>query len=78
MNKTKVISVRIDEQLLAQIDEKVSHMTSRKRNDLICGLLRLANLVAKTYPIERFCYFYPEWGDVLDDFVFEFHRGHKK
>ncbi len=46
MNKTKVISVRIDEKLLTQIDEKVSQMTYRKRNDLICGLLRLANHVA--------------------------------
>lgn len=77
MNKTKVISVRIDEKLLAQIDEKVSHVTYRKRNDLICGLLRLANHVAEKYPIERFCYFYPEWGDVLDEFEFKYHRAHK-
>lgn len=78
MNKTKVISVRIDEELLTQIDEKVSQMNNQTRNDLICGLLRLANHVANTYPIERICYFYPKWGDVLDDFVFEFHRGYTK
>lgn len=77
MNKTKVISVRIDEKLLAQIDEKVSHMTYHKRNDLICGLLRLANHVATPSRLEQFCFFYPEWGDVLDEFEFKYHRGHK-
>lgn len=77
MYKTKVISVRIDEQLLTQIDEKVSHMTYHKRNDLICGLLRLANHVATPGCLERFCRFYPEWGDVLDEFEFKYHREHR-
>lgn len=74
MNKTKVISVRIDEKLLAQIDEKVSHMTYYKRNDLICGLLRLANHVADTHQLYKFCSFFPEWGDVIDEFEFKYHR----
>lgn len=77
MNKTKVISVRIDEQLLAQVDKKVLHMNYQTRNDLICGLLRFANQVAVTYQLEKFCSFYPEWGDVLDEFEFKYHREHK-
>lgn len=77
MNKTKVISVRIDEQLLAQIDEKVSNMTYLTRNDLICGLLRFANHVAVPSQLEKFCYFFPEFGDVLDEFEFKYHREHK-
>lgn len=77
MNKTRVISVRIDEQLLTQIDEKVSHMTYRKRNDLICGLLRFASRIESTNQLEKFCNFFPEFGDVLDEFVFKYHRGHK-
>ena len=77
MNKTKVISVRIDEKLLAQIDEKVSNMSYRKRNDLICGLLRFADQVAVTSQLEKFCSFYPEYGDVLDEFEFKYHREHK-
>lgn len=77
MNKTKVISVRIDEQLLAQIDEKVSHMSYRKRNDLICALLRFANQVAVPSQLEKICCFYPEFGDVLDEFEFKYHREHK-
>lgn len=77
MNKTKVISVRIDEKLLAQIDEKVSNMNYLNRNDLICGLLRIANQVARTSQLEKFCSFYPEHGDVLDKFEFKYHREHK-
>lgn len=77
MNKTKVISVRIDEKLLAEIDEKVSHMTYRKRNDLIYGLLRLANHVATPGRFEQICSFYPEWGDVIDEFEFKYHREHR-
>lgn len=77
MNKTKVISVRINEQLLTQIDEKISHVTFWKRNDLICGLLRIANQVARTSQLEKFCSFYPEHGDVLDKFEFKYHREHK-
>lgn len=77
MNKTKVISVRIDEQLLTQIDEKVANMTYRKRNDLICALLRFANQVASTKQLEKICSFFPEHGDVLDEFEFKYHREHK-
>lgn len=77
MNKTKVISVRIDEKLLDQIDEKVSNMRAINRNDLICGLLRLANHVAAPGRLERICGFYPEWGDVIDEFEFKYHRVYK-
>lgn len=77
MNKTKVISVRIDEQLLAQIDEKVSNLRYITRNDLICGLLRLANQVAVPSQLEKFGYFFPDFGDVLDEFEFKYHREHK-
>lgn len=77
MNKTKVISVRIDEQLLAQVDKKVLHMNYQTRNDLICGLLRFANQVATPSQLEKFCRFFPEHGDVLDEFEFKYHRGHK-
>ena len=77
MNKTKVISVRIDEQLLTQIDKKVSLMYYRKRNELICGLLRFASQVDSTRQLEKFCSFHPEFGDVLDGFEFKYHRQYK-
>lgn len=77
MNKTKVISVRIDEHLFTQIDEKVSHMTYRKRNDLICGLLRFASRIESTKQLEKICNFFPELGDVLDEFEFKYHREYK-
>ena len=77
MNKTKVISVRIDEQLIAQIDKKISHMNCRTRNDLICGLLRFANHVDVPSQLEKFICFFPEFGDVLDEFEFKYHREHK-
>ena len=78
MNKTKVISVRIDEQLLTEIDKKVSNMTYRKRNDLIGGLLRFASRIESTNQLEKFCNFFPEFGDVLDGFEFKYHRKYQK
>ena len=77
MKGTKLVSVRIDEDVLAKIDLLVSKVSYRKRSDIINGALRMIAYSDGSKMAEKACKFWPQYGDVIDKFEFEFHREHK-
>lgn len=75
MEGTKLVSVRLPEGIVKQLDKYGKDGYSR--SNLIyagCKLILVAAKRGKAWPALRFA---PEFGDVVDDYVFEYHREHK-
>ena len=77
MKGTKLVSVRIDEDVLAKIDQLANNSTYHKRSDIINAALRMIAYSDGSKMAEKACKFWPQFGDVIDKFEFEFHREHK-
>lgn len=77
MKGTKLVSVRIDEDVLAKIDQLAGNSTYRSRSDLINGALKMIAYADKSKLADKACSFWPQYGDVIDKIEFEFHREHK-
>ncbi len=77
MSATRLISVRIDEEVLAKIDQIANNSMYRKRSDIINGALRMIAYSDGSKMANKACQFCPQYGDVIDKFEFEFHRQHK-
>lgn len=72
---TKVISVRVEESVLRELDEAVKSLRWYKRNHVIEGAICLATYMIKEKHMgEKLVHFDPHWGDVVDKFEFEYHR----
>lgn len=77
MRKSKLVSVRIDEELLNKIDQIVDGSVYYNRSTYIQAGLKLMVEMSKhgfARDAIRFC---PEFGDIVDKIVFKYHRGHK-
>lgn len=77
MSKSKLVSVRIDEELLERIDLIVGGSPYWNRSTYIqAGLKLLVELNKRGLDrgVIRFC---PEFGDVVDEISFKYHREHK-
>lgn len=77
MSATRLISVRIDEEVLAKIDQLAEKSTYRKRSDIINGALKMIAYSDGSKMAEKACNFWPQYGDVIDKFEFKYHREHK-
>lgn len=73
MSRTKLISVRVDEEDLKVIDEHCADVSYRKRSDVINAGVALAALAIKRGLIRDIIYFTPEYYEV-DEFTFKSHR----
>lgn len=72
---TKVISVRVEERELRELDEAVKSLRYYKRNHVIAGAINLAVYMIKEKNLGRkLISFDPYWGDVVDKLEFEYHR----
>lgn len=77
MATTKLISIRVDEDDLRIIDERVVKDRYGKRSDLINAALRFmawAVQNGQTHKLERF---WPKYGDKVDTFELTYHREHR-
>lgn len=77
MRKSKLVSVRIDEELLSSIDSIVDGSVYWNRSTYIQAGLKLMVEMSKRglgRDAIRFC---PEFGDVVDEISFKYHREHK-
>ena len=75
MEGTKLVSVRLPEDLVKQLD-KVGE-DSYFRSTLIyagCKLILQAAKRGKAWDAIRFA---PQFGDVVDEYVFKYHREHR-
>ena len=77
MSKAKLVSVRIDEDLLRDIDSLVSSSEWVSRSDAIVAGLKIFRELAKRKGVHYPARFYPQYGDVVDKCEFEYHREHK-
>ena len=72
---SKVISVRVEERTLRELDEAVKSMQGYNRNNVIEGAISLATyMITERHMGEKLVFFDPLWGDIVDKFEFEYHR----
>lgn len=76
MENMKLISVRVDPKDLDKLDQFANDYRYRKRSDLIQAAIRLMLVACEKGQAEKVCRFTPQWGDVVDEFKFEYHREH--
>ena len=74
MEKTKLVSVRVPVGVLDAIDRACSRYPYRKRSDYIIAALSLIVEVNKKGLFDKVIRFHPEFGDVVDEISFEYHR----
>lgn len=75
MESTKLVSVRLPEDLVKQLDKVGEDRYCR--STLIyagCKLILQAAKRGKAWEAIRFA---PQFGDVVDEYVFKYHREHK-
>mgnify|MGYP003301313081 CR=1 FL=1 len=77
MKNLKLISVRVDPDDLDKLDELVEKSYCHKRSDLIQAAIRLMLVAGAECQVDKVCRFTPRWGDVVDEFKFEYHREHQ-
>lgn len=77
MTKTKLISVRINEDDLEIIDEKCKSDHYGKRSDFITAAVRLMAWAIQNGQAHKIQRFWPQFGDVVDSFDLTYHREHK-
>lgn len=77
MRQDKLVSVRLNEETVATLEKYNEDYYSYSRSQLInIGANFIAYLI-KTHQFYKIRRFYPEFGDVVDEFTFKFHREHK-
>ena len=77
MENLKLISVRVNPKELDKLDEFADQCFSRRRSDLIQAAIRLMLVACEKGQANKVLRFTPRWGDVVDEFKFEYHREHK-
>ena len=74
MEKTKLISVRVPIDVLDAIDKACSRYPYRKRSHYITAGMILISEMNKKGLFDKVIRFHPEFGDVVDEISFEYHR----
>lgn len=77
MENLKLITVRVDPKDLDKLDQYASDYRYRKRSALIQAAIRMMIVACEKGQANKVCQFTPQWGDVVDEFKFEYHREHK-
>ena len=77
MNKSKLVSVRIDEELLQSIDLIVGGNRFYNRSSYIQAGLKLMVELSKRGLDRDALRFYPELGDVVEEISFKYRRERK-
>lgn len=77
MATTKLISVRIDEDDIKIIDEKVKGDRYGKRSNFITAAVRLMAWAIQNGQAHKIQRFWPQYGDKVDSFELTYHREHR-
>ena len=77
MENLKLVSVRIEPKSLEASQEWCSHSEYRKQSDVIRSAVDLAAWMIQNGYGLSLCKFYPQYGDVVDHFDFQYHRQHR-
>ena len=77
MRKTKLVSVRLDAEDIADIDKWCSDQWVWKRSAIISQAVALARVLVQNGHAKELLHFNPRFGDVIDDFKLTYHRTHR-
>lgn len=77
MRQDKLVSVRLNEKTVATLEEYGKDYRGYSRSQLINMAANFFAYLIETRQFEKIRRFYPEYGDVCDEFTFKFHREHK-
>lgn len=77
MENKKLVSVRIDAKDLKEIDRICESMSYPKRSDLIQAGVKAIIEIYKAGLYPKVLRYSPQFGDVIDNITFEYHREHK-
>lgn len=76
MDTTKLISIRVSEESLKVIDDFCMRSYWMKRSSVINSAIDFMAWAIKNGHGEKIRSFIPKW-DEVDNFEFDYHRGHK-
>ena len=77
MRETKLISVRLDAEDIADIDKWCKENRYWKRSAIISQAVALARVLIQSGHAQKLMHFDPRYGDELDDFKLTYHRTHR-
>lgn len=77
MKQDKLVSVRLSEKTVATLERYGQNHYGYNRSQLINMAANFFAYLIETRQIDKIKRFYPEFGDVVDEFTFKFHREHK-
>ena len=77
MRETKLISVRLDAEYIADIDKWCSNQWVWKRSAVISQAVALARVLIQNGHAKELMNFNPWGGDVIDEFKLTYHRTHR-
>lgn len=78
MEKSKVVSVRVPEDVLKELEEAAKGSDYYSKSDFINAGIKLALVARKRGKFRDLIHFYPKYGDVVDEFSFKYHREVKR
>ena len=78
MENAKLVSVRIPADLLKEVDKICEEEWYCRRTALIVAGLRFITCAKGRVSYRNLVLFHPEFGDVVDEFVFKYHREVKR
>lgn len=74
MRESKLISVRLDAEDIADIDKWCKDAQYWKRSAVISQAVALARVLVQSGHAQKLLHFNPRFGDVIDDFKLTYHR----
>lgn len=77
MRQNKLVSVRLSDKTVATLERYGQNHLGYSRSQLINMAANFYAYLIETRQIDKIIRFYPEFGDVVDEFAFKFHRDHK-
>lgn len=77
MRESKLISVRLDAEDIADIDKWCAKDGFRKRSSVISQAVALARVLVQSGHARELLNFNPRYGDEIDEFKLTYHRTHK-
>ena len=77
MRQTKLISVRLDAEDIADIDKWCKENRYWKRSAIISQAVALARVLVQTGHANELLHFNPRYKDVMDEFKLTYHREHR-
>ena len=78
MEKSKVISVRVPIEVLEKLEKAAEGSVYYRKSDFINAGIKLALAAREKGESQKIMRFLPEFGDVVDEFVFKYHREVKR